>query len=145
MSQWFDQQAGTPHDVRRFERFWFLAMFLSAMVAIEMYDHTVMIIGPYLALLSNAAFFVASLLLVIYASRRRSNLARLLAIPFLILILFYDLAHLGAMVGSESLYLLVGTLCRLGFIVVAIHALFTPSSRAWFAGRPLASVGDYED
>lgn len=90
-------------------------------------------------------FFGASLLLVIYASRRRSNAARLLTIPFLLLILFYDLSHIGAMIGSESLYLLVGTLCRLGLIVVAIRSLFTPSSRAWFAGRSLASVGDYED
>jgi hypothetical protein len=145
MSRWFDQQEGAPRDVRRFERFWFLAIFVSATVAIDMYDYTVMIIGPYLALLSNVAFFGASLLLVIYASRRRSNLARLLTIPFLILILFYDLAHLGAMVSSESLYLLVGTLCRLGLIVVAIRLLFTPSSRAWFAGRSLASAADYDD
>lgn len=82
---------------------------------------------------------------MVYASRRRSNLARLLTIPFLFLILFYDLSHVGAMLGSESLYLLFGTLCRLGFIVVAVRSLFTPSSRAWFAGRPLASAGDYED
>lgn len=56
MSQSFDQQEGTPRDIRRFERFWFMAIFLSAMVAIEMYDYTVMVVGPYLALLSNAAF-----------------------------------------------------------------------------------------
>lgn len=145
MSQSFDEQEEMPHDIRRFERFWFMAIFLSALVAIEMYDDTVMAVGPYLALLSNAAFFGASLLLMIYASRRRSNLARLLTIPFLFLILVYDVSHIGVMISGESLYLVFGTLCRLALIVVAIYSLFTPSSLAWFAGRPFASAGDDED
>ena len=131
----FAEKQGTPHDVRRFEQFWFMAVFLSAMVAIEAYDYTVATIGRYPALLTNVAFFGASIILVGYVSRRRSNIARLLTLPFLLLIVLYDLSLFFAEM-TDSIGYTFGTLGRLGLMVVAIHFLFTPQSRAWFAGKP---------
>ncbi len=133
LRSFFQEQDDTPLAVQRFERLWLFAIYASMVVAIEMYSYTVEIVGKYPALLANLAYFVAALLLMMFASRRRSNLARFLMIPFLGLILFYDLAHVDVMMsrGSTMMY----TLGRLGLAVAAIYSLFTPSSRAWFAGR----------
>lgn len=135
----FQAQEGTPRDVRRFEQLWSLAIFLSAMVAIEAFDYTVKIIGPYPALLTNVGFFGVLIALVAYASRRRSSVARFLTIPFLLSIIVYDiLLFFSEMTDREAIgYYSLGTVGRLGLIMAGIYLLFTPSSRAWFAGKPL--------
>ncbi len=133
--QGFEEVEGTPSHVRRFERLWLLAMVLSVFVAIAMYDYTIMIIGPLFAAVVNVVLFGVAVILMAYASRRGSNVARLLLLPFFGLILAYDLSHVSAMMERNfTVYFMMG---RLGLMVAAIYFLFTPASGAWFAGRSL--------
>lgn len=95
------------------------------------------LVGVVAASLINVLLFSIAAELMFLISRRHSNVARwLLVIPFNLLILFYDIGHLGLMedtCGSIALYLVP---FRLGFMACATWALFTPCARAWFAGRP---------
>lgn len=142
MFKGFEELEETPRDVRRFERLWLLAMVLSVMVAIGMYDYTVAVIGPYAAALANIGLFGLALVLMGYASRRRSNIARLLLPPFLALIVVYDIVRYKEMLDRDiTAYFMMG---RLGLMAAAICFLFTPAARTWFAGMPVAPE-DVED
>jgi O-antigen/teichoic acid export membrane protein len=98
-------------------------------------------VGGYKAALIEIALFGGASLLVAYTSRRKSNLARellvgasaLLVLPYLVV---FDelLDHFP--VGYISL-------AQVGLQAAAIYFLFTPQSRAWFAGRRI--VADEED
>ncbi len=132
-----------PDAIRRFEQLWFIAIFLSALISIQVFDFTIQTVGLYPALLTIAAFFGASIIMMVFVSRRRSNVARFLTIPFLLLILLYDLSlYFNGMVNNEfgGFYSLV-TFGRVGLMVLAISLLFTPSSRAWFTERSSPTVG----
>lgn len=137
------EQDDRPDAIRRFEQLWFIAIFLSALISIQVFDFTIQTVGLYPALLTIAAFFAASIIMMVFVSRRRSNVARFLTIPFLLLILLYDLSlYFNGMVNNEfgGFYSLV-TFGRVGLMVLAISLLFTPSSRAWFAERSSPTVG----
>ena len=143
MFQSFEEQEGTPRDIHRFESRWLIALVLSVVIAIEMFDYSVSVIGPYPAILINIALFVTAIALMGYTSRRRSNVARLLLIPFSLVILFYDLSHVGEMMGrGPTPYYAAG---RIALMAAAIYLLFTPASRAWFAGRPLPPGAEDEE
>jgi hypothetical protein len=135
MFQSFEEQEDTPRDIHRFESRWLIALVLSVVIAAEMFDYSVSVVGAYPATLINAVLFAEAIVLMGFAARRRSNVARLLMIPFTLLILFYDLSHLGVMMHrGPTPYYAVG---RIAMMVAAIYLLFTPASRAWFAGKPL--------
>jgi len=128
----FEQQEIAPGDINRFEWLWLVAMMVSAVVAVEMYDYSIHVVGPYLAAIINIGVFVVAVLLMMLACRR-NNVARLLLLPFLALIALYDFSHLSEMLSRNVTPYLAAL--RLGLMVVAIRSLFTPASRAWYALR----------
>ena len=135
MFQSFEVQDGTPGDIDRFERLWLVGIAASVVIAIRMFDFSVMVVGPLRATLINVVLFGIAIVLMGYASRRRNGIARWLLVPFALLIMFYDLARFTEMLDRGWLaYVAVG---RIGLMVAAIYFLFTPRSRAWFAGTPL--------
>ncbi len=135
MFQSFEEQEGTPRDIHRFESRWIIAIVLSVVIAIEMFDYSVSIVGPFPTVLINVVLFGVAIVLMGYTSRRHNNVARLLLIPFSVLILFYDLSHLAQMMSrGPTTYYAAG---RILLMAAAIYALFTPASRAWFGRRPL--------
>ncbi len=131
----FQEREDAPWELARFERQWLGAIGASVVIGIWMFEYSVMVVGPYLAALGNIALFGTAYLLMLYCSRRRSNVARwLIAIPFNLLVLAYDILRLPEMV--ERFPLQYFALLRLGLMAAATYTLFTPYSRAWFAGRP---------
>jgi K+ transporter len=136
MFEYFNERDDTPTHVRHFEGLWLAATVASVLVAIVMYTYSIEIIGRYGTALVNIVLFSVAAILMLYVSRRRSRLARLLLLPFLLFVLAYDVTHLGAMM-DRGLTGYVSVL-RLGLMIWAIALLFTASSRAWFAGRSLS-------
>lgn len=132
-----DSDSLTPPDIILFERRWLSALAVSVAIAALMFDISKDLVGVVPAVLINVVLFSIAAGLMVLISRRRSKVARwLLAIPLNLLVLSYDISHLGLMedtYGSIALYLVP---FRLGFMAYATWALFTPSARAWFAGRP---------
>lgn len=124
-----------PRDVRRFEWAWLASFVPSVIVAIGMYDYSVMRSGSYAAALINLALFATALLLMHFAARRSSNFARFATVPFFLLIMLYDASHFGEEMARFPLAWLAGA--RLLLLAWGIVHLFTPASRAWFAGRPV--------
>ena len=57
-----------------------------------------------------------------------------IAIPFNLTIVGYDAIRLPQMLERDPVLLFV--VLRLGLMFAATYMLFTPRSRAWFAGRP---------
>lgn len=84
-----------PRDMRRFEWAWYAAAIPSAIVAIGMYDYSVVRVGGYAAALINVALFVIGFLLLDFAVHRASNIARISTIPFFLLVMLYDASHLA--------------------------------------------------
>ena len=128
-----EQSDVPPPEINRFEWLWLSAMMVSVVVAILLYDYSVDRVGATLAALINIFLFGVAALLMFLASRRQSNVARLLLVPFLLVIAFYDVSHLGDMLGFVITPYLAAL--RLGLMVVAIGMLFTPRARAWYTGR----------
>ena len=125
-----------PRDMRRFEWAWYAAAIPSAIVAIGMYDYSVVRVGSYAAALINVALFVIGFLLLDFAVHRASNIARISTIPFFLLVMLYDASHLAEEMDRFPMAWLAGA--RLLLMAWGIVHLFTPASRAWFAGKPVA-------
>jgi hypothetical protein len=126
-----------PAEVSRFVQLWLGAMAASATVAIAMLDYSIGVVGVWRALVVNFVLFGAAVLLLLAIARWRSTVACwLLAVPFNLLMLLYDLSHLAEEMARAPLaYLAV---LRLGLMAAATWQLFTPSARAWFRGRRVA-------
>jgi hypothetical protein len=130
------QPEDTPPDIIRFEWLWLMSMAAGALVTIFLYDYAVISVGPYRAAAFNILLFATSAVLMIYASRRRLNFARwMLVVPFNMIIVAYDLSHFVELVQRSPLIYVA--LIRLTLMAVATYYLFTPQSRAWFAGRAI--------
>lgn len=143
MFESLEMRDGTPRDIRRFEQLWIVAIALSAVIAFAMYGYSAMVVGHLRAVLVNIVLFAVAVLLMGLVSRRGNGIARWLLIPFALLILFYDVAHFAGMLEQGwTGYLAVG---RITLMVAAIYFLFTPRSRAWFAGTPLPPGGPDDD
>lgn len=140
MFRMFAMRPDTPPEVRRFEG-WFVASLATGMfVAILMYHEVIKEWGgPTQAAVATIVLFGGGWGLMIFASRRKSNLARwMLVVGSTIAILPY-LAHVSLLLVEESaLYL---SFVQAALQIVAIYYLFTPSSRAWFAGLPISPEG----
>ena len=132
---YFQEFYDAPPDIAWFERLWLGTLVLTAFITIMMFDWSMNRVGPYGAALLTSVRFGGSFLLMLLCSRRRSNFVRwVLAIPFSLTIVAYDAIRLPEMLQRDPVLLFV--LLRLGLMFAAIYLLFTPSSRAWFAGRP---------
>ncbi len=125
-----------PAEVSRFVQLWLGAMAASAVVAIAMLDYSISIVGIGRALIVNFVLFGTAIVLLLAIARWRSTIACwLLAVPFNLLILLYDLSHLDQEMARGPLVYLVVAL-RLGLMAAATWQLFTPSARAWFRDGP---------
>lgn len=135
LKDFFQEWDDTPSDIAWFERLWLGTLAVSVFITISMFDWSVSRVGPYGAAFLTSARFSGTFLLMLFVSRRRSNLARwFLAIPFQLTIIAYDIMRLPDMLHRSPVPLLV--LLRLGLMFAAVYMLFTPRSRAWFARRP---------
>ena len=131
----FEEYDDAPPDIDWFERLWLGTLALTVIITIMMFDWSMGRVGPYGAALLTSARFGGSFLLMLFCTRRRSNLARwVIAIPFQLPILAYDAIRLPQMLERE--YVIIFVLLRLGVMFAAVYMLFTRNSRAWFAARP---------
>ena len=131
----FEEYDDSPPDIDWFERLWLGTLALTVIITIMMFDWSMGRVGPYGAALLTSARFGGSFLLMLFCTRRRSNLARwVIAIPFQLTILAYDAIRLPQMLERE--YVIIFVLLRLGVMFAAVYMLFTRNSRAWFAARP---------
>ena len=125
-----------PPEINAFEYRWLGGLAVSVLIAVLMFDYSASVVGVELTLAINAFLFATAVLLMFLVSRRRSNVSRwLLAVPFNLLILFYDVSHYGAMHGTWGADYLAPV--RLALMAWATWSLFTPAACAWFAHRPL--------
>ena len=143
MVEWLEIPEGTPRNVRRFEQLWIAAIVVSAVIGLGMDDYSAAVVGQARAIAVNIGLLAIGALLMGLASRRRSNIARWLLIPFALLIFFYDLAHFADMLERGwTGYFAVG---RIALMATAIYFLFTTRPRAWFAGTPMPPGGEDDD
>lgn len=131
----FATRFDTPPDIEQFEG-WFLAsLAVGILVAILMYDEVIKEWGgPLSAAVVTVVLFGGAWMLMIYTSRRKSNLARWLLIVGSTVAVVPYLAHVSELLADEQVFYL--SFVQAGLQVIAIYYLFTPSARAWFAGRP---------
>lgn len=135
-----DSDSLTPPDIFRFERRWIMGLAVSVVISVLMFDYSSWAVGVNYALLLNGILFAIAVGLMFMVSRRRSNVARwLLAVPFNLLIAFYDVSHYGVMRETWGADYLAPI--RLALMAWATYALFTPGASAWFAGRPDPDAG----
>jgi hypothetical protein len=131
----FEEYDDAPPDIDRFERLWLGTLALTVCITIMMFDWSMSRVGAYGAALLTSARFGGTFLLMLFCTRRRSNLARwVIAVPFQLTIIGYDTMRLPLMLQRE--YVIIFILLRLGLMFAAVYLLFTPSSRAWFAAKP---------
>jgi hypothetical protein len=132
---YFDEFDDAPPEIAWFEWLWLATLALTAIITNIMFDWSASRIGPYGAALMTAMRFGGSFLLMLFCTRRKSNFVRwVIAIPFSLTIVAYDLIRLPEMLERNPVLLFV--LLRQVLMFAAIYLLFAPRSCAWFAGRP---------
>ena len=120
-----------PPEIIWFERLWLSTLVLSVIITIMMFDWSMSRVGPWGAAFLTAARFGGSFLIMFLCTRRRSNLVRwMIAIPFNITILAYDLVRLPQMLERSPVLWFV--VLRLVLTFAATYLLFAPRSRVWF-------------
>lgn len=133
LAGFFDFDETPPRDIVRFERLWLGTLVLSVFVTIMMFDWSMGRLGRTGASLLTATRFGGTFLVMFLCTRRRSNLMRwVIAVPFTLAIIAYDIVRLPQMLERDPVIWFVAL--RLLLTFAAIYMLFTPSSRAWFAG-----------
>lgn len=132
---YFEEFDDAPPEIDWFERLWLGTLALTVFITIMMFDWSMGRVGPYGAALLTSARFGGSFLLMLFCSRRRSNLARwVIAVPFQLTIIGYDAIRLPQMLERE--YVIIFVVARLGLMFAATWMLFRPRARAWFAAKP---------
>ena len=126
-------QDDTPSDIVWFERLCLGSIVLTVVVTVSMFDWSVGRVGPNLAVLFTICRFSMAFLLMLFCTRRRSNVARWLVVLFTLSMLAYDIVRVPVMLDRNPV--LVVVLLRLGLMIAAAGHLFTRQSRAWFANR----------
>ena len=130
----FEEFEDAPPEIDRFERLWLGTLALTVVITIMMFDWSMGRLGAYGAALLTSARFGGTFLLMLFCTRRRSNLARwVIAVPFQLTIIGYDTIRLPLMLERD--YVLIFVLLRLGLMFAAVYMLFTPNARAWFAAK----------
>ena len=128
-----------PPDIIWFERLWLGTLALSVFITIMMFDWSASRFGPWGAALLTATRFGGSFLLMFLCTRRRSNLVRwMIAIPFNLTIVAYDVIRMDQILERNPAIWFV--VLRLVLTFAATGLLFTPRSRDWFAnGTPMGN------
>jgi hypothetical protein len=139
-----DEFDDAPPEIAWFEWLWLGTLALTALITNMMFDWSASRVGPYGAAFLTSVRFGGSFLLMVLCTRRKSNFARwVIAIPFSLTIVAYDLIRVPHMLERNPVLLFV--LLRQVLMFAAIYLLFTPRSRAWFAGRPPLEESPPED
>ena len=134
LTRWFEFDDLPPPDIIWFERLWLTTLALSVIITITMFDWSTGRLGRNGAALLTTFRFGGSLLMLM-CTRWRSNLMRwVIAVPFNLTIIGYDIVRLPQMMERDPVLLFVGL--RLVLTWAATWMLFTPRSRAWFSHRP---------
>ena len=117
---------GVPRPVEWFQLLWFGGMVIGAA-----YDLAVAVVGDYFEAWIDILLFAIAATLMHYAVRRRSHLARLSLIPFLLVTIVEVFSHDGyiAFDVTETCLAVV----QLGLMVGAVWLLFTPAARDWYS------------
>ena len=115
-----------PRPVEWFQLLWFGGMVIGAA-----YDLAVAVVGDYFEAWIDILLFVIAATLMHCAVSRRSNLARLLLIPFMVITIVEVFSHDGyiAFDVTETCLAVV----QLGLMVGAVWLLFTPAARDWYS------------
>ena len=120
-----------PPDIIWFERVWLGTLVLSVMITIMMFEWSMGRVGPLGAAFLTATRFGGSFFIMFWCTRRRSNLARwIIAVPFNLTIVAYDVMRLPEMLERSPVLWFVAA--RLALTFTATYLLFTRPSRAWF-------------
>lgn len=131
----FEEQDDAPPEIEWFEWLWLGTLVLTAMITNMMFDWSASRVGVYGAAVLTSVRFGGSYLFMLFCTRRKSNFARwVVAIPFSLTIIAYDVVRLPQMLERDPVLLLV--LFRQALMFAAIYLLFRPRSRAWFANQP---------
>lgn len=135
LGSFFEEQDDAPPEMAWFEWLWLGTLALSAVITSMMFDWSSSRIRRSGAAMLTSVRFGGSFLLMLFCTRRKSNLVRwVIAIPFSLTIVAYDAIRLPEMLGRHPVLLFV--VLRQVLMFAAIYMLFTPNSRAWFEGRP---------
>jgi len=135
LTNWLEFDDLPPPDIIWFERLWLTTLALSVIITITMFDWSMGRVGPLGAALLTTARFAGSFLLMFLCTRLRSNFMRwVIAVPFNLTIIAYDIIRLPQMLERDPVVVFV--VLRLVATWAATWMLFTPSSRAGFGHRP---------
>lgn len=115
-----------PWQIWRFQWLWFGGMIIGAA-----YDLAVSVVGDYVEAWIDILFFATAAALLHHAVRRRSNFARLLVVPFVVLSFVEILSHDGFEASKSGTVWLA--ILQVGSMGAAGCLLFTPAARRWFA------------
>ena len=115
-----------PTQVELFQLLWFGGMIISAA-----YDCAVAEVGDHLEAWIDILLFAIAATLMHYAVRQRSNFARLLLMPFLVLTSIEVFSH-DRFAVSGVLVTCLG-IVQLGLMLGAVWLLFTPAARSWYS------------
>ena len=135
LRKFFEEPDDAPPEIAWFEWLWLGTLAFTAIITSMMFDWSASRIGRSGAALLTSVRFGGSFLLMIFCTRRKSNLARwVIAVPFCLTIMAYDAIRVPEMLARHPVLALV--VLRQVLMFVAIYLLFTPNSRAWFGGKP---------
>lgn len=109
---------------------WFCVLWLAGMIAGGLYDCLVAVPGDFREAAVDVLAFATAAALLFCASRLRSNMARILSLPFLIVTIAELFSHEKTMAAGELASVLM--VVQLLAMTVAIAFLFTRGARAWF-------------
>ena len=135
LARWLEFDDLPPPDIVWFERLWLGTLALSAIITVTMFDWSTSRVGRTNAALLTSMRFGGSFLLMLLCTRARSNLVRwVIAVPFNLVIIGYDVIRLPEILERDPILGVV--VLRLLMTWAATYMLFTPRSRSWFAHEP---------
>jgi hypothetical protein len=135
LTRWLEFDEFPPPDIIWFERLWLGTLVLSAIITVTMFDWSSGRLGRTGAALLTSVRFGGSFLLMLLCTRRRSNLVRwVIAVPFNLTIVVYDVIRLPEILERDPILGVV--VLRLALTFAATYMLFTPHSRSWFFREP---------
>lgn len=126
-----------PKAIVNFERLFLASIVLSTVQLAMQAGARIGQVGPVTELVIEAAGILVSVLLVLLASRRRSNVARWLLVVLTALGLLATGITLGRDLGGgkgvDAAWLV--SLLAIALQTAAVAMLFAPEAREWFARR----------
>jgi hypothetical protein len=110
---------------------WFQLLWLGGMLIGAVYDFAVAVVGDHFEAWIDILLFAIAATLMHYAARRRSHLARLSLIPFVLVTVVEVFSHDGYSTFDVTQTSLA--IVQLGLMVGAVWLLFTPAARGWYS------------